>query len=135
MTVMQLDAEEKRTLQIAAMLLPLRACEAPGAKGKMQAASVVILRESIKWRAKDGDNVQMLHDTAAELVRIAGMLDQGSLQTPSLSASADGSAGESLAAVELSGHVRVVFGNAIRKMKQHWRIGELESGLFLHCPW
>lgn len=119
------------------MLLPLRSCEAPGAKGKLQPAPVVILRESIKWRAKDGDSVQMLHDTAAELLRIVGMLDQGSQQQqqqPAGSATATSDATpRSIQPAELSADVRVVFGNAIRRMKQFWRIGGLVGWVWTVC--
>lgn len=59
----QLEQEERRFFLLAALLLPLRQVSAPtGPKGKAQPVSQHVIREAIKWRAKDADTTQLLHE-------------------------------------------------------------------------
>lgn len=65
-TSSQLDQEERRFLLLSALLLPLAQCTAPtGPKGKQLPVVQYIVRESIKWRAKDADTAVMLHETVS----------------------------------------------------------------------
>jgi len=102
-----LEAEERRFLMLAALLLPLRGVTVDGAKNKPVAATVHIVRDSIKWRTKDADTVQVLHEAAQELAAVAAHLP----------ASSDDHA------------LRVALGGAIRKLKQHWRLGVVLASL------
>ena len=63
------DEEARRAALLAAWLLPLRRCAAPGAPGgkggaKAVAAPAAILRDALKLRVRDGEAVQRLHDGA-----------------------------------------------------------------------
>eukprot|EP00798_Chlamydomonas_sp_ICE-L_P031440 gene31440-6618_t len=84
----------------------------PAAKGKQQAASAYIIRESVKWRNKDIDMVAQLHEAAPELLAIHEKM----VSSPS------GEAGD---------EVKVALGHSIRKLKAHWRLvgsGSREAG-------
>ncbi|EIE21369.1 hypothetical protein COCSUDRAFT_56588 [Coccomyxa subellipsoidea C-169] len=60
--------DERRLALLAAMLLPLRACETTrdGSKPTMLTHHIVL--ESIKWKRKDAEAVSALHAAAAELL-------------------------------------------------------------------
>lgn len=57
---LQLSVEERRLLLLSALLLPLRKLTYK-IKNKQVPATGFIIRESIKWRTKDVDNVALLH--------------------------------------------------------------------------
>jgi hypothetical protein len=188
---LQLDQEERRFLLLSALLLPLAQCTSPtGPKGKQLPVVQYIVRESIKWRAKDADTSVLLHETvrrgSAELrggsfAKLAAILlartelpaceavaspaQQGQVATVScccnlcteacvyrryeplhVSSNADTThhcnpfvpqAAELMAvhqqlsssgAGTIDGQsapdsVKLALGNAIRKLKQHWRLG------------
>ncbi|GFR42511.1 hypothetical protein Agub_g3403 [Astrephomene gubernaculifera] len=107
---LELDKDERRFLLLAALLLPLRGLQAPAAKGKSQPATAALIRDSLKWRVKDIEMTAVLHDTAAELAAAHAVLKEGS-------GGAEGSGGG------VQQDVRVMLGQAIRKLKQHWKLG------------
>lgn len=58
-----LDSDDsKRVACITALLLPLRCVQVPLKKGKTQPLTKHIIRESLKWRAKDADQASQLHE-------------------------------------------------------------------------
>ncbi len=66
--------DERRLALLAAMLLPLRACEITrdGSKPTMLTHHIVL--ESIKWKRKDAEAVSALHAAAAELLHVSQLL-------------------------------------------------------------
>jgi hypothetical protein len=67
--------EERRLALLAALLLPLRAAEAPGKKkGARAPATAHVVREALKWRARDADAVAEAHAAAPELLRLHARL-------------------------------------------------------------
>lgn len=68
--------EERRLALLAALLLPLRAAQAPPArkKGAALPASSHIVREAIKWRTRDAEAVAEVHGAALELLRLHARL-------------------------------------------------------------
>ncbi|EFJ52690.1 hypothetical protein VOLCADRAFT_85925, partial [Volvox carteri f. nagariensis] len=108
---LQMDKEERRFLLLAALLLPLRDLRAPAAKGKPVPATAALIRDSIKWRVKDIEMTGALHDAAAELAAAHAVLSKGA------------AAGSVDAAPGREQDVRVMLGQAIRKLKQHWKLG------------
>jgi hypothetical protein len=114
----QLDKDDRRFLLLAALMLPLRGLAVPAAKGKSVPATAAIIRDSLKWRVKDIEMTAALHETAAELAVAHAVLRRGA-----------GAAGEGQAAAAADGEqdVRVMLGQAIRKLKQHWKLGKVAS--------
>ncbi|PNH11388.1 CCA tRNA nucleotidyltransferase, mitochondrial [Tetrabaena socialis] len=108
---LQLDKEERRFLLLAALLLPLRALQHSPPKGKPVPATAAIIRDSLKWRVKDIDMTAVLHDTAAELAAAHAVLQGG--EAAAAATAAEGGARD----------VRMILGHAIRKLKQHWKLG------------
>ena len=68
--------EERRLALLAALLLPLRAAQAPPArkKGSALPASAHIVREALKWRTRDAEAVVDVHGAALELLRLHARL-------------------------------------------------------------
>jgi len=62
--------DTKRVAVLAMLLLPLRRLSVPLKKAKTQSLAQHISREALKWRAKDGDAVTLLHSEAEELARM-----------------------------------------------------------------
>jgi hypothetical protein len=58
--LLQLSVEQRRLLLLSALLLPLRKLTYK-IKNKQVPATNFIIRQSIKWRTKDVDNVALLH--------------------------------------------------------------------------
>jgi hypothetical protein len=126
----QLAVEERRLLLLAGCLFPLRRASIPnpakGGRGGPVPVSAYIIRESIKWRVKEVDGTALLHDVAPDLADIharlgaaAGGGDAGSSGT-----------GEGMEARQRD--VRVALGHAIRRLRQHWRLGALLAPLVRH---
>ncbi|KAK9834830.1 hypothetical protein WJX81_002031 [Elliptochloris bilobata] len=71
-----ISTEERRLALLAALLLPLRAAQAPAKKKKGSAmpVSAHIVREAIKWRTRDADAVAEVHGAALELLRLHARL-------------------------------------------------------------
>lgn len=72
-----IDAETKddsvamrRQSLLAALLLPLRACQVTGIKGRLQSMSSHVIKDSLKWRVKDSEAVEVLHAAAPKLLNV-----------------------------------------------------------------
>lgn len=65
----QLSVEERRLLLLSALLLPLRKLRYK-VKNKQAPATGFIIRESIKWRTRDVDGVELLHAQVQELAAV-----------------------------------------------------------------
>ncbi|KAG1674687.1 hypothetical protein FOA52_007211 [Chlamydomonas sp. UWO 241] len=129
---LSLDKEDNRALLLAALLLPLRQMTVAGPKNKPMAATTFVVRESIKWRIKDAESTLALHEAAGEMARVAAMLtDGGGLPVAPGSVGMAGVDGEGVGGVDDGGDtvVRVALGNAIRKLKQQWRLGVVTAAL------
>lgn len=72
---LQLSVEARRLLLISALLLPLRqlAVHAGKAHKPLPAASHIV-RESIKWRVKEAEGVEILGAAAPQLLQVAEQL-------------------------------------------------------------
>jgi len=77
-----LEADARRQILLAALLLPLRAAEVVSAKGKTQTMSSHIVRDSLKWKAKDAEIVDVLHAVAPRLLTVHRDLVQASAPAP-----------------------------------------------------
>jgi hypothetical protein len=67
--------EAKRLTLLAALLLPLRkAMVNSGSKGKSQSMATHIIKDSLKWRGKDSENIDTLHAVAPRLLALLGSL-------------------------------------------------------------
>lgn len=112
---MELSVESKRLFFIATLLLPLRSLQYPAGKGSKQAAaSSYIIKDSIKWRVKEAEGVELLHAAAAELLHVHQQL------------------GAAQGAADLSSvpeNLRVQLGRNIRKLKELWQLGVLLAPL------
>lgn len=96
-----LALEDRRLALLSALLLPLRETKFTNAKGKSQSMSYHIVRDSLKWRAKDSEIVDSLHSVAPRLLEVYAQLQNG-------------------VATE---EVKVALGRCIRELKTFWRIG------------
>jgi hypothetical protein len=101
-----LGKDASKQFLIASLLLPLRHLTYKGAKGRLQSLSFHVVRESLKWKAKDCDAVEVLHGAAPELLAVHHML--------ACMGEGEGEGGE---------EVRVRLGRAIRQLKELWRAG------------
>ncbi|GIL45308.1 hypothetical protein Vafri_2575 [Volvox africanus] len=124
---LEMDKDERRFLLLAALLLPLRSLQIPAAKGKLTPATAALIRDSLKWRVKDIEMTAALHDAAAELAAAHTVLLKGTgggVGGPE--DAAGGKAGE-------EPDVRVILGQAIRKLKQHWKLGVILAPVIGMC--
>ncbi|KAG2428655.1 hypothetical protein HXX76_011360 [Chlamydomonas incerta] len=112
---LEMDKEERRFLLLAALLLPLRGLQHQPPKGKPVPATAALIRDSLKWRVKDIEMSGALAEAAAELAAAHALLVKGS--------SAEGPAEGAGAAGQQEHDVRVMLGQVIRKLKQHWKLG------------
>lgn len=69
--------EPKRQMMVAALLLPLRSTRIKSAKGKPLSMSSHIIRDSLKWKAKDAEAVDALHAVAPRLAQVYHRLSSG----------------------------------------------------------
>ncbi|KXZ51707.1 hypothetical protein GPECTOR_11g156 [Gonium pectorale] len=115
---LKMDKDERRFLLLAALMLPLRELQHSPPKGRPVPAAAALIRDSLKWRVKDIEMTAVLHDTAAELAAAHAALRQGR------DGGADAGVGEAGAGKGGEARdVRVMLGQAIRKLKQHWKLG------------
>lgn len=63
-----------KTVLLAALLLPLRACQSQAKKGKTTPTVSLIVGDSMKWKKSYASHVVELHAQASELHRIAQQL-------------------------------------------------------------
>lgn len=99
------DQDARRRCMLAAVLLPLAGVTVPAAKGKPISAAHHVVREALKWKAKDAEAVDALHSTASELVAVYQQL----------AGQPDG--------VPAPEQLRVRLGLCIRRLKQLWPAG------------
>jgi len=105
------SADVRRQTILAALLLPLRHTRVPLNTSKTQSMSAHIIRDSLKWKSKDADMIDLLHSVAPDLVDAYTCL----LKTDSDSSSH-------------SSTVRIKLGRCVKKLKHLW-----PSGVFLAC--
>jgi hypothetical protein len=65
-----LSEEARRLARLAALLLPLRLASAPGQGRRPAPLPSRIMREALKWRAKDGEAVAALQAAAPVLLAV-----------------------------------------------------------------
>jgi hypothetical protein len=68
------SADARRQTILGALLLPLRHARVPFNKNKTQSMSAHIVRDSLKWKSKDAETIDLMHDVAPELVSIYAAL-------------------------------------------------------------
>lgn len=105
--------EAKRLTLLAALLLPLRKAKVnSGVKGKPQSMATHIIKDSLKWRGKDSENVDTLHAVAPRLLTILGLLTRGdeSLETAATGPDANKE--------EVQRQIRVQLGQCLRVLKK-----------------
>eukprot|EP00898_Chlorokybus_atmophyticus_P008259 jgi/Chlat1/8434/Chrsp80S07921 len=114
-----IPSEDVRLCRYAALLLPLLASTVGTAKKKPVAASTHIIRESLKLKAKDAENVVALHTAAVHfaqlLPRLRSTAENGSTDAPAVD------------------NIRVEAGLLLRQTKELWR-GALLLSLLLDSP-
>ncbi|PNW70586.1 hypothetical protein CHLRE_17g726000v5 [Chlamydomonas reinhardtii] len=109
---LEMDKEERRFLLLAALLLPLRGLQHQPPKGKPVPATAALIRDALKWRVKDIEMSAALAEAAVELAAAHAVLVKGAAEGQA--AAADGGA---------EPDVRIMLGQVIRKLKQHWKLG------------
>lgn len=101
--------DTRRQTILAALLLPLRYTRVPlnNNNTKTQSMSAHIVRDSLKWKSKDADMIDLMHAVAPELVNAYGHIQKSdaSLSTATL---------------------RILLGRSVKKLKHLW-----PSGVFL----
>ncbi|GIL78763.1 hypothetical protein Vretifemale_8171 [Volvox reticuliferus] len=127
---LEMDKDERRFLLLAALLLPLRGLQIPAAKGKLTPATAALIRDALKWRVKDIEMTAALHDAAAELAMAHTALLKGAGGGVDAAAAAvngeEETSGTAVGCKAGGEHdVRVILGQSIRKLKQHWKLGKL----------
>ncbi|KAI7837316.1 hypothetical protein COHA_008831 [Chlorella ohadii] len=110
------DQDARRRCMMAAVLLPIADLQVPVTKGKPMSAAYHVVRESLKWKAKDAEAVDALHTTAPELVAVYRQL----LGQP-----------DGMPAPE---ELRVRLGHCIRRLKQLWPAGCVVASLLHSNP-
>lgn len=70
----QPDKEAIKTAQLAALLLPLRACQSQAKKGKTNPTVSLIVADSLKWKKLYAAHVTELHTQAPALLAAAQQL-------------------------------------------------------------
>jgi len=111
--VVGLAAEERRVALLAAMLAPLRGMRQPGGKKKAGSAAAVVVRESLKLRGRDADDVDRLLAALPALARVAERLGD---------AGGGGGGGGGVGAEEGEPGVQEELGMAIRALGPSWRV-------------
>ncbi|EFN53192.1 hypothetical protein CHLNCDRAFT_137012 [Chlorella variabilis] len=105
------DRDARRRCLLAAVLLPVADLQVPAAKGKATSAAAHVVREALKWKAKDAEAVDALHAAAPQLAAIYRQL-QGQ---------PDG--------VPAPEELRMRLGRVIRSLKQLWPAGCVTAAL------
>ncbi|GAB4823353.1 hypothetical protein N2152v2_010399 [Parachlorella kessleri] len=106
--------EEKRQCVLAAAMLPVRHIKLSGGKGKPKSASAHVIRESLKWKAKDCEAVDSLHTSAPQLLEVWQAL-QG--------------LGGAVDEKSVPAETRVALGRCIRQLKNLWQAGCILASL------
>lgn len=100
------SADTKRQTILGALLLPLRHGRVPYNKNKMQSMATHIVRDSLKWKAKDAEMIDLMHEVAPKLVSAYVSLSKGNRDAA----------------------LRIQLGRCVKKLKHMW-----PSGVFLSC--
>eukprot|EP00890_Picochlorum_soloecismus_P001086 jgi/Picsp_1/1979/NSC_05445-R1_polynucleotide adenylyltransferase-like protein len=107
------DSNVKRQTILGALLLPLRCALVPNSKNRLQTMSSHIVRDSLKWKTKDADGIDVLHSAGPDLLHVyQSLITMGSPLT------LDGT----------NASVRVKLGRCLKKLKSLW-----PSGMFIAC--
>jgi len=107
------DSDVKRQTILGALLLPLRCALVPNSKNKLQTMSSHIVRDSLKWKAKDADGIDVLHSVGADLLHVyQSLITMDDSLTPN----------------DANASVRVKLGRCLKKLKTLW-----PSGIFIAC--
>jgi tRNA nucleotidyltransferase/poly(A) polymerase len=114
----EVSLEDRRLLLLAALLLPLRRCTVLGAKGKTQSMAAHVIRDSLKWKAKDVELVETMHGVAPRLLDVHRQLGSSSSGGGGVDASSEGNV-----------DVRVALGRCIRDLKSLWKVGTVLAAL------
>jgi tRNA nucleotidyltransferase/poly(A) polymerase len=103
--------EDRRLVLLAALLLPLRRCTVLGAKGRMQSMAAHVIRDSLKWKAKDVELIDTMHIVAPRLLDVHRQLGtDGNYSNDGVD-------------------VRVALGRCIRDLKSLWKLGTILAAL------
>ena len=70
----ELSKEEVKVALLSALLLPLRALQSQGKKGKTMPAVPLVVGDSMKWTKKYATIVQDIHTQAPELLKVSQTL-------------------------------------------------------------
>jgi hypothetical protein len=98
--------DAKRQTILGALLLPLRHARVPYNKNKTQSMSAHVVRDSLKWKGKDADTIDLLHEVAPELVAAYAALAEG----------------------KEDAQLKIKLGRCVKRLRQMW-----PSGVFLSC--
>jgi tRNA nucleotidyltransferase/poly(A) polymerase len=98
--------DAKRQTILGALLLPLRHARVPYSKNKTQSMSAHVVRDSLKWKGKDADAIDLLHEVAPELAAAHAALLEG----------------------KEDAQLKVKLGRCVKRLRQMW-----PSGVFLSC--
>lgn len=101
------SADLRRQTILGALLLPLRYTRVPLNKNKTQSMSSHIVRDSLKWKSKDADMIDLMHTVAPDLVDAYACILKNESSTALL---------------------RIKLGRCVKKLKHLW-----PSGVFLAC--
>eukprot|EP00210_Caulerpa_lentillifera_P007382 g7055.t1 len=117
----ELNSDDRRLYLLAALLVPIRLLKGPHMSGKGKrsfcSASSHVTWEGLKWRMKDGEDVERLHGFIPELIAIhnpAGLTIKTSEHEND----------------EFTSNKRVQLGLWLRKMKSIWKLGVLLAPMF-----
>ena len=103
------DSDTKRQTIMGAMLLPLRCAMVPYSKTKMQSMSSHIVRDSLKWKSKDAETIDLLHNQAPEVLGIYQALSSAN--------------GATIGSNDANALVRIRLGRYLKKIKTMWPCG------------
>ncbi len=100
-----LDA--RRQTILGALLLPLRQARVPLGKSKTQSMASHIVRDSLKWKSKDAETIDLMHVVAPELVEAYVALRQG----------------------RDDARLRIKLGRCVKRLRHMWPAGAILSCL------
>ena len=105
------NSNVKRQTILGALLLPLRCALVPNSKNKLQTMSSHIVRDSLKWKTKDADGIDVLHAAGPDLLHVyQSLISLGDPLTPN----------------DTNASVRVKLGRSLKRLKSLW-----PSGMFI----
>lgn len=86
--------------------MPLRHARVPFGKSKTQSMASHVVRDSLKWKSKDADTIDLMHEVAPELVDAHAALREG----------------------RDDARLRIKLGRGVKRLRQMW-----PSGVILSC--